>query len=121
YYATFATQNLAGVQLYFLDPHRAPLTAINIYGAEALKKLAGLDIFAIAPVKPAPVTVGQTNRADVKPTKPKDPFEMFDKVNGTDATRKALQAGTPARDIVASWKPVEEAFRKKREKYLLYK
>jgi uncharacterized protein YbbC (DUF1343 family) len=45
---------------------------------------------------------------------------MFDKVNGTDETRKELQAGTSAADIVASWKPGEEAFRKKRKKYLLY-
>ena len=45
---------------------------------------------------------------------------MFDKVNGTDAARKALQAGTPAAEIVASWKPGDEAFRKARKKYLLY-
>ena len=47
-------------------------------------------------------------------------FGMFDKVNGTDATRKALQAGTPAAEIVASWKAGDEAFRKARKKYLLY-
>ena len=47
-------------------------------------------------------------------------FGMFDKVNGTDATRKALQAGTPAAEIVASWKPGEEAYQKERKKYLLY-
>ncbi len=45
---------------------------------------------------------------------------MFDKVNGTDASRKALEAGTPAAEIVASWKAGEEAFRKARKKYLLY-
>jgi uncharacterized protein YbbC (DUF1343 family) len=45
---------------------------------------------------------------------------MFDKVNGTDATRLALQAGTPATEIVASWKTGEEAFRQLRRKYLLY-
>jgi uncharacterized protein YbbC (DUF1343 family) len=47
-------------------------------------------------------------------------FAMFDKVNGTDATRKALHAGTSAAQIVASWKVGEEAFRKQRRKYLLY-
>ena len=47
-------------------------------------------------------------------------FDMFDKVNGTDATRKALQAGTPAAQIVASWKAGEAAFRLERRKYLLY-
>jgi len=52
--------------------------------------------------------------------KRKKSFDMFDKVNGTDATRKALQAGEPAAEIVASWKPGEEAFLQKRKKYLLY-
>jgi uncharacterized protein YbbC (DUF1343 family) len=45
---------------------------------------------------------------------------MFDKVNGTDTTRKALQDGTPAAQIVAAWKPGEDAFLKQRKKYLLY-
>ena len=47
-------------------------------------------------------------------------FAMFDKVNGTDATRKALQAGDSAAEIVASWRAGEEAFRKLRRRYLLY-
>ena len=38
----------------------------------------------------------------------------------TDATRKALQAGTPAAQIVASWRAGEAAFRLERRKYLLY-
>ena len=63
--------------------------------------MAGLDLFAEA-------------------VKRKKSFNMFDKVNGTDATRKALQAGTPAAEIVASWKPGEAAFLEKRKKYLLY-
>jgi len=101
YYFTFSNQVIAGVQLYFTDPARAPLTAINFYALEALKKLANLDLFAEA-------------------VKRKKSFSMFDKVNGTDATRKALQAGTPAAEIVASWKPGEEAFWRKCKKYLLY-
>jgi uncharacterized protein YbbC (DUF1343 family) len=101
YYFTFTNQVIDGVQLYFTDPARAPLTAINFYALEALKKLVDLDLFADA-------------------VKRKKSFSMFDKVNGTDATRKALQAGTPAAEIVASWKPGEEVFLKKRKKYLLY-
>jgi len=101
YYFTFSNQVIAGVQLYFTDPASAPLTAINFYALEALKKAAGRDLFDEA-------------------VKRKKSFSMFDKVNGTDATRKALQAGTPAADIVAAWKPVEEAFRQQRKKYLLY-
>jgi len=50
----------------------------------------------------------------------KKSFGMFDKVNGTDATRLALQAGKSVQEIVASWKPGEEVFRHKRRPYLLY-
>ena len=89
------------MQLYFNDPAHAPLTAINYYALEALKKVAGRDLFAEA-VK--------TNRS----------FAMFDKVNGSDANRKAFQAGVSAAEIVASWKAGEEAFRQARKKYLLY-
>jgi uncharacterized protein YbbC (DUF1343 family) len=101
YYFTFKDQVISGVQLYFTDPARAPLTAVNFYALEALKKTAGLDLFAEA----------------VKANKS---FAMFDKVNGTDATRLALQADTPAAQIVAAWAPGEQAFRAQRKKYLLY-
>ena len=100
YYFAFSNQVIGGVQIYFTNPHRAPLTAINFYGLEALKK-EGLDLFAEA-------------------VKVKRGFGMFDKVNGTDTIRTALQAGTPAAEVVASWRPVEDAFRKARKKYLLY-
>jgi uncharacterized protein YbbC (DUF1343 family) len=101
YYFMFTNQVIGGAQLYFTEPNRAPLTAINLYALEALKQVGGVDAFADA-------------------VKVKRGFGMFDKVNGTDATRKALQAGTPAAEIVASWKPGEEAFRKARKKHLLY-
>lgn len=101
YYFTFKDEVIKGVQLYFTDPSGAPLTAINFYALEALKNVAGRDLFAEA-------------------VKAKKSFGMFDKVNGTDASRKALQGGTPAAEIVASWKAGEEAFRKQRKQYLLY-
>jgi uncharacterized protein YbbC (DUF1343 family) len=101
YYFTFKDQVIGGVQLYFTDPARAPLTAVNFHALEALKTTAGLDLFAEA------VKAGKS-------------FAMFDKVNGTDATRLALQAGAPAAQIVASWVPGEKAFRAQRKKYLLY-
>ncbi|MGD0259096.1 MAG: DUF1343 domain-containing protein [Verrucomicrobiota bacterium] len=101
YYFMFSNQLIGGVQIFFTDPAAAPLTAINFYALEALKKVADRDLFAEA-------------------VKAKKSFTMFDKVNGTDTTRKALQAGTPAAEIVASWKAGEDAFRKARKKYLLY-
>jgi uncharacterized protein YbbC (DUF1343 family) len=101
YYFTFKDEMIGGAQIYITDPRSVSLTAINFYALEALKKLDGRDLFAEA----------------VKANKS---FSMFDKVNGTDAVRKALQAGTSAAEIVASWRAAEEAFRKKRKKYLLY-
>ena len=101
YYFAFSNQPVAGVQVYFTDPRRAPLTAINFYAMEALLRVAGRDLFAEA------VKAGKK-------------FDMFDKVNGTDATRLALQAGKSAAEIVATWQPAEERFRAQRRKYLLY-
>jgi len=104
YYFSFKDQEVSGAQLYITDPRRAPLTAINIYALEALKTVAGRDLF---------VEKNRTNRT----TKP---FSMFDKVNGTDATRKAFESGESARSIVASWQPAADEFRQKRKRYLLY-
>jgi uncharacterized protein YbbC (DUF1343 family) len=47
-------------------------------------------------------------------------FRVFDQVNGTDATRQALQAGHSAGEIVAAWATGEDAFRRRRARYLLY-
>ena len=101
YYFTFKDQIISGAQIYFTDPAHAPLTAINYYAMEALEKVAGRDLFEEA----------------VKANKK---FDMFDKVNGTDATRRALQAGKSAEEIVASWKAGEDTFRRERRKYLIY-
>jgi uncharacterized protein YbbC (DUF1343 family) len=101
YYAAYKDEIIGGVQVYFTDPAKAPLTAINYYALEALKHVAGRDVFAEA----------------VKANKK---FDMFDKVNGTDVTRLALQAGKSAAEIVAGWKAGEEKFRAERKDYLLY-
>jgi len=101
YYAAFKGEVIGGVQLYFTDPAHAPLTAINYYALEALKKVAKRDLF------------GEALKANKK-------FDMFDKVNGTDGTRLALQAGKSASEIVTSWRTGEEKFSKERQKYLLY-
>ncbi|PWU18816.1 MAG: DUF1343 domain-containing protein [Verrucomicrobia bacterium] len=101
YYFAFKDKSVGGAQIFFTDPRRAPLTAINYYALEMLKKVGGRDLFAEA---------AQANKG----------FNMFDKVNGTDNPRLAFQAGTPAAEIVASWRPGEAEFRKKRAKYLLY-
>jgi uncharacterized protein YbbC (DUF1343 family) len=101
YYFAFKDEQVGGAQIFFTDPAHAPLTAINFYALEMLKKNFARDLFAEA---------ARTNKS----------FAMFDKVNGTDSTRNSLQAGKFAAEIVASWKVGEDAFRKKRKQYLLY-
>lgn len=98
----FRGQKVAGVRIRFPRAAEAPLVAINFYALEAVRKLAKRDLFAEARRR------GQS-------------FAMFDKVNGTDATRRALQAGQSASAIVKSWVEGEEAFRRNRDTYLIYK
>jgi uncharacterized protein YbbC (DUF1343 family) len=44
----------------------------------------------------------------------------FDILSGADALRQQIERGTPAKEIAASWQDDEAAFRKQRERYLLY-
>lgn len=90
-----------GVEVRFSDAVRAPLVAINFHLLEAVQRASGRNLFSEA------VRSGRN-------------FSMFDKVAGSDATRKALQGGRPAAAIAAAWKPGEQSFRQKRQKYLLY-
>ncbi len=94
-------QTVSGVRIRFTDPAQAPKLAVSFYALEAIRNVSGHDLFA----------------QSVKEGKD---FAMFDKLNGTDATRRELAAGKSAPEIVGSWRAGEEAFRKKREKYLLY-
>jgi len=98
----FRDQQVSGVRLRFTEPDQAPLVAINYYALEAVRRVAGRDLFALA------LKRGQS-------------FQMLDRVNGTDTVRRALQEGRPASSIVASWKAAEDTFRKQREKYLIYR
>ena len=138
-YGPFTTNIISGAQLYITDPRRAPLTALNLYILEAVRKVSGHDLFADARENfdkaqaardKAAAEKAARDKAEGKEPKKEEPatvsvkpptaFDMFDKVNGTNVTRKALQAGTPAAEIVESWRAGEEVFRKKRREYLLY-
>jgi uncharacterized protein YbbC (DUF1343 family) len=44
----------------------------------------------------------------------------IDLLFGSDRERKALEQGRSARDIWSAWETEEEAFRKRRQSYLLY-
>ena len=49
-----------------------------------------------------------------------DPI-AFDLLIGSSRERLALEAGTPWREIVETWKPEEEAFAERRAPYLIYR
>ena len=97
----FEGQRLQGVSLRIDDPAHAPLVAINFYLLDAIEEASRRDLFAEAVQR----------RKD---------FQMFDKVCGTDKIRRELKTGKSAREIVDSWRADEEAFRLRRQKYLLY-
>jgi uncharacterized protein YbbC (DUF1343 family) len=100
FYGAFRGETIGGVQVFFTEPARAPLLAVNLHALEMARRLGGRDLLAAADKE--------------------GKLAMFDKVMGTDAVRKQLRAGTGAREIAASWKAGEEAFRKRREKHLIY-
>lgn len=90
------------VEIIFQDPPNAPLSAVNFYLLDAVKRVSGRDLFQDA----------------VK--RGKD-WRMFDKVNGTDATRRDLQAGRSVANIAKSWRTETEQFKQRRQPYLIYK
>ena len=90
------------VKVDFIDPVRAPLTPVNLYVIEAMRKEQGKDMIRIQ------------NEAGKN-------WGLFDKVNGTDATRLDLQVGRSVDNIVKSWRHGLEKFRSKRLPYLIYR
>ncbi len=90
-----------GFRIHFTDPARASMSAINFYALDAVREVSGRNLFL------------EARKADKN-------FTMFDKANGTDATRSDLLADRPASGIVNSWAAGEEKFRDLRRKYLLY-
>ncbi|HOW64615.1 MAG TPA: DUF1343 domain-containing protein [Candidatus Paceibacterota bacterium] len=90
-----------GVRLVFKDPARAPLLALNFHLMEAIRATSGRDLYQ------------EARRAG------KD-FGILDKVAGTETVQRALKEKWPANQLVKSWQAGEEAFRQRRQKYLLY-
>jgi uncharacterized protein YbbC (DUF1343 family) len=90
------------VEIAFRDPAIAPLSSVNFYLLEAMKKVSERDLFQAA------LQRGKN-------------WGMFDKVNGTDATRKDLQVGRSTANIARGWDPGVERFKEQRRKYLIYR
>ena len=95
-------KTIPAVKVDFIDPVRAPLTPVNLYVIEAMRKEQGKDMIRIQ------------NEAGKN-------WGLFDKVNGTNATRLDLQVGRSVDNIVESWRHGLEKFQSKRLPYLIYR
>ncbi len=93
---------IPAIDIQFQDPARAPLTPINFYLLQGLKAVSGMDLFLEAQKR------GKN-------------WSMFDKVNGSDATRLSLQAGDPVPRIVDSWRTGVRQFSERRKPWLIYR
>jgi uncharacterized protein YbbC (DUF1343 family) len=100
FYGAYRERQIQGVQVFFSEPARAPLLAVNFVALDAAKR-SGQNLFAEA-------------------AKDRSRMAMFDKLMGTDQTRKLLLGGANAAAVIRSWRADEEAFRQRRQKYLLY-
>ena len=87
-----------------------------------------LDRQRFEPVRVAVELIAEFRRQDPKRFAWRDPpYEYehekapIDILSGSDALRRAIEAGQGADSLTASWRDDETAFRRLREKYLLYR
>ncbi len=100
YYSTFKGELVHGVQVYFTDYKKAPLSLIQFYVLQELHKLyPDKDVFKLC-----------------------DPsrHKMFDKVCGSDKIRKTFEKKWRVEDIEKLWIKDIEPFREKVKKHFLY-
>ncbi len=101
YYSVSQGKMIHGVQIHLTDPKIAPLTLLQFYFLQEAHKLwPDKDVFSLC-----------------------DPsrLEMFDKVCGTDKVRTEFLKTWQVRSILDLWNRDIPAFRKKAEKYMIYK
>ena len=101
YYSVSQGNMVHGVQIHLSDPKSAPLTLLQFYFLQEVRKLwPDKDIFRLC-----------------------DPsrLDMFDKVCGTDRVRKEFHKTWQVSSLLDLWNGDIPRFRKKAEKYLLYK
>jgi uncharacterized protein YbbC (DUF1343 family) len=89
---------MSGARVWVDPKAKADLTAINMAGLEILKKLLPRKNFF----------------------SDSENMLMFDKLNRTRQTRKMVEAGMTARQIVATWSEGVRKWREERKPYLLY-
>ena len=101
YYSVSAGKSVNGIQIHLIDPAKAPLSLIQFYIMQEAHKLwPGKDIFTLCD---------------------KSRLDMFDKVCGTDQVRIEFSKTYSVSSILKLWTGDIEAYRKKAEKYFLYK
>jgi uncharacterized protein YbbC (DUF1343 family) len=99
----FAGQTCGGVQIHVVDRAAFRPVRVGVALLAALRDLSG-GAFAWR----------------------REPYEFvadrpaIDLLFGSDRERKALEAGVAARDVCRAWEAEEEAFRRRRQPYLLY-
>jgi uncharacterized protein YbbC (DUF1343 family) len=90
-----------GIQIHFTDHNKAPLSLLQFYILQEAHKLwPAKDVFSLCE---------------------KSRLEMFDKVCGSDRVRIEFQKSWNVSSITDLWNNDIPAFRKKAEKYFLYK
>jgi uncharacterized protein YbbC (DUF1343 family) len=125
FYGTFAGEACRGVQVH-IDPKTAKsLVEVNY---RLLKYLGAKKLFAAGDAKAqkqaedaADARAKKSGKAQAtRPVKFDARTRMFDKVSGSDEPRKWLESGKPLDELFAKWRKECDAFRKEREKFLLY-
>ena len=93
-------ERCGGVQVHVVDPYRFPAVQVGMAVLSAIR-----DLY------PAPFEWRIPSGAAVC---------HFDRLMGTDRVRHALDEGVPAAEIVDGWRDEIDAFRERRQPYLLY-
>ncbi|MDR0371062.1 MAG: DUF1343 domain-containing protein [Prevotellaceae bacterium] len=101
FYATLQGQHCQGVEIHFTDYKKAKLTEIQFHIFQELHRLY-----------PEKATFEQVDKSR---------FDMFDKVCGSDRIRSMFTRRYSFDDIKDYWYKDIEDYRKKSEKYYLYK
>jgi uncharacterized protein YbbC (DUF1343 family) len=101
YYSVLQGKTIHGVQIHFTDAGKAPLSLLQFYMLQEAHKLwPEIDVFALCE---------------------KSRLDMFDKVCGTDQVRLIFQKKWTVDSILELWTRDIPDFRKRAERYFLYK
>jgi uncharacterized protein YbbC (DUF1343 family) len=99
FYGGFKDKVMKGVQIHLTDPSKLNLCNTALKLLDEVRRRIPEPLF------------GKASKANL---------ELFDKLCGGTAVREHLTAGRPVQDLIDSWQPSLEDFRKRRAPYLLY-